>query len=167
MQNLLNTVKGIGWIDGLVLLAVLFLVVRGFVRGASGELSGLLSTCAMALFCLFGFSPLMGKLKAIRFMADYPQASRFIALILIAVAAIALWLLSRKLLAHSISLILPKLFDRILGGVFGGISAVIIVILCCAGGIFGSPENAQRQTAGRSVVIEKLAPLIEKITNAR
>ena len=167
MQNLLNTVKGIGWIDGLVLLLILFLLIRGFVRGASGELSSLISFCAMAVFFIFGFPPLLGKLKAVAFLADYPQASRFIAIILILVATIALWLLSRKLLAHSITLILPKLFDHVLGGIFGGISAVILVILLCACGFLSATENAQQQVAKRSVVIEKLSPLISKITNAQ
>ena len=164
MQTLLNTLKGIGWIDGLVLLVILFLLIRGFIRGASGELSSLISFCAMMLFFIFGFPPLLGKLQTLAFIADYPQASRFIAFILIAVATVALWLLSRKLLAHSITLILPKLFDHVLGGIFGGISAVILVILLCACGFLSSTENAQQQMAKRSVVVEKLSPLIAKLT---
>ena len=166
MQNILNTVKGIGWIDGLVLLVILFLLIRGFVRGASGELSGLISSVAMVLLFVFGFPPLLSKLKTFAFLADYPQASFFIAVILIAVAVIALWLLSRNVLARSISLILPKLFDRILGGIFGGLNAVIVVILLCVFGFLGSTENAQQLAAKRSVVIEKLTPLISKLTNA-
>ena len=167
MQNLLNTVKGIGWIDGLVLLAILFLLIRGFVRGASGELSSLISCCALAVFLAFGFPPLLGKLNAVTFLADYPQASRFIAVIVIAVATVALWMLSRKVLAHSITLILPKIFDHVLGGIFGGIKAVILVIILCALGFLSSTENAQQQAAKRSVIIEKLSPLIAKLTQAQ
>jgi len=76
-------------------------------------------------------------------------------------------LLSRNVLAHSISLILPKLFDHILGGIFGGINAVILVIFLCACGFLSTTENAQQQAAKRSVVIEKLSPLISKLTNAQ
>jgi len=166
MQNILNIVKGIGWIDGLVLLVILFLLIRGFIRGASGELSDLISAVAMAALFLFGFPPLLAKLKTLAFLAAYPQASLFIAIILIAVAVIALRLLLRNVLARSISLILPKLFDRILGGIFGGISAVIFVIILCAFGFLSATENAQQQAATRSVVIEKLTPLISKLTNA-
>ena len=163
MQNLLDIVKGIGWIDWLVLLMIAYLIIRGFARRASGELSGLISSIAMALFFIFGFPPLLNKLKAFPFLSDYPQASRFIALILIVVGTIALWLLSRNVLARSISLVLPKLFDHILGGIFGSIKAVILVIVLCACGFLSSTENARLHAAKRSVVIEKLAPLISKI----
>jgi len=166
MQNILNIAKDIGWIDGLVLSAILFLLIRGFIRGASGELSSLIASSAVVAFLIFAIPPLLTQLKALTFLADYPQAIRFIAFILIVVACVALWLLSRKLLARSISLVLPQLFDRILGGVFGGAKAVILVILLCAFGFLGSTENIQQQAAQRSVVIEKLTPLISKLTNA-
>ena len=163
MQDLLNTVKDIGWIDGIILLVILYLLIRGFIRGASGELSSLISLCAMAALLIFGFPPLLQMIKTSKFLTGYPHASQFIAFILIAVASIALWLLSRKLLAHSISLVLPKVFDRVLGGIFGGISAVIFVALLCAGGFLSATENAQQQAANRSVFIEKLNPLLTKI----
>ena len=163
MQNILNIAKGIGWIDGLVLSVILFLLIRGFVRGASGELSSLISSVAMVVFFIFGFPPLLGKLKALTVLASYPQASGFIAFILIIVAAIVIWLVLRNVLARSISLILPKLFDRILGGIFGGIKAVILVIFLCAFGFLSTTENAQQQAAKRSVVIEKLRPFLTKL----
>ncbi|MCL2105405.1 MAG: CvpA family protein [Kiritimatiellaeota bacterium] len=165
MNNLLNIAKDIGWLDGAILLVILYLIVRGFIRGASGELSSLISFGAMAALFVFGFPPLLRMMKASKLLSDYPQASRFIAFILIAVAAIALWLLSRKLLAHSISLILPKPFDHVLGGIFGGISAVIVVALLCAGGFLSATENVQQQAASRSVFIEKLSPLLSKLLN--
>ena len=163
MQNLLNIAKGIGWIDGIVLLMILCLIIRGFTCGASGELSSLISFCAMALLVVFGFPPLLQKIKTTAFLADYPQASRIVAFIVITVASIALWLLARKLLAHSISLVLPKLFDHVLGGVFGGVKAVILVALLCAGGFFSATENARQQAVDRSVFIEKLTPLFAKL----
>jgi len=166
MQTLLDTVNTIGWLDGIVLVVILCLLLRGFIRGASGELSSLLSLCAMAALMGFGFLPLLQMIQASAFLSDYPRASRFIAFILMTVAAIALWLLSRKLLARSISLVLPKLFDHLLGGIFGGVKAVIVVALLCAGGFLGSAENAQPQTQTRSAVIEKLTPLFSKLLNA-
>jgi len=165
MQNALNIVKDIGWIDGIVLLVIVYLLIRGFVRGASGELSSLISFCAMAALFVFGFAPLQQMMKASAFLSGYPQASRFVAFILIAVAAVALWLLLRKLLSHSIGLVLPKPFDHVLGGIFGGISAVIFVALLCAGGLLSATENAQQQAASRSVFIEKLRPLLSKLLN--
>jgi len=163
MQNVLDTAKGIGWIDGIILALILALLIRGFIRGASGELSSLISSCAMAALVAFGYQPLHRWVNATSFLSGYPQASGFITLILMGVAVIALWLLSRKLLAHSISLVIPNVFDHVLGGIFGGIKAVILIALLCAGGYFGTPENVQRQAADRSVFIEKLTPLLTKI----
>ena len=163
MQNLLNIAKGIGWIDGIVLLVILYLLIRGFIRGASGELSSLISFCAMTALFVFGFPPLLQKVRSAAFLADYPQASQFIAFILIAVAVIALWMLSRKLLAHSISLVFPQPFDNVLGGIFGGIKAVILVALLCAGGFLSSTENVQQQAASHSVFFEKLTPFFAKL----
>jgi len=164
MQPLMNIVKGIGWIDGLVLLAITYLIIRGFVRRASGELSALVSSCAMLAFLLFGFRPLLAALKAVTFLSGYPQANRFLALILIGVASVAVWMLLRKLLAQGISLVIPKLFDHILGGILGGITAVVFVVLLCAFGFLGSTEETQQQAAKRSVAIEKLTPLFSKLT---
>jgi len=163
MQTIWDIAKEIGWIDGLALTLILVLLIRGFIRGASGELSSLISSCAMAALFIFGFQPLLRWVKASSFLADYPQASRLITFILIAVAVIALWLLSRKLLAHSISLVIPKVFDHVLGGIFGGVKAVILVALLCAYGFFGTAANTQPQAAGRSVLIEKLNPLLSKL----
>ena len=165
MQNILDIAKGIGWIDGVILAMIAILIIRGFIRGASGELSSLIASCAMAALFVFGFPPLLRWMKASAFLSGYPQAGRYVAFILMAVAVIALWLVSRKLLAHSISLVLPKLFDHVLGGIFGGAKAVILVALLCAGGFLGTTENVRQQAADRSVFVEKLTPLLSKLLN--
>jgi len=163
MQNLPDIPKGIGWIDGIVLAAILYLLVRGFIRGASGELSRLIASCLMAAVFIFGFPLLQNAIKASAFLSDYPQAGRLTAFIVMAVATIALWLLSRKLLAHSISLVIPKPFDHVLGGIFGGIKAVILVALLCAWGFLSTTENVQQQAARHSIFIENLSPLFSKL----
>ncbi len=162
---MLLTLREIGWVDGLVLGAVSFLVILGFIRGCSGELGRLLAMGVAAAAGVFGFAPVLRMVHAAKLFDANPYAGRLVTYILLLVVCIALWWGLRHLLAEGIRLVVAQPFDAILGGVIGGIKAFILVAVLCTFGLL-NPNAAERtRLQQKSVTVQKLSPLLEKITS--
>jgi uncharacterized membrane protein required for colicin V production len=157
--------KEIGWMDGLALCAVLFLVIRGFVCGCSGEIGRFVGVVTAAAAGFFGFAPLARAVLAAGLFHANPYAGRLVVFILLSVVCIALWLGLRRLLAGAIRLAIAQPFDAILGGVFGGIQAFILVAVLCAFGLLSPRESDRARFQQHSVTAQKLAPLLKRITS--
>ena len=72
-------IKEIGWVDAVAFGAVAFLVIRGFVRGCSGELGRLVAICAAAATGFFGFAPVSRLVLQAQLFQANPYAGRLIA----------------------------------------------------------------------------------------
>lgn len=161
----LTTLRDIGWMDGLALGVVAFLVILGFVRGCSGEIGRLVAVGAAAALGYFGFVPVLRVVLSARLFASNFDAARLVTFILLFVICIALWLGLRHFLAEGIKLVVAQPFDSILGGIIGGVKAFIFVAVCCTFGLL-NPNAAERsQLQKKSVAVQKLAPYLEKFTS--
>ncbi len=157
--------KDFGTVDYLAFGAVAFLVLRGLIRGGSGEIGRLVGAVAAAAAGYFGFAPVARLVLTSSMFHDNPYAGRLVAFILLGVACLALWLVLRRLLADVIRLALAQPFDAILGGMFGGIKAFILVAVLCTFGLLNPVENGRVRFKQDSVTVQKFAPLLKRITS--
>ena len=161
----LTTLRDIGWMDGLALAVIAFLVILGFVRGCSGELGRLVALGSAAALGFFGFVPVLRVVLSAKIFAANFDAARLVTFILLFVVCIALWLGLRHVLAEGIKLVVSQPFDAILGGIIGGVKAFIFVAVCCTFGLL-NPNAAERsQLQKKSVAVQKLSPYLEKFTS--
>jgi uncharacterized membrane protein required for colicin V production len=157
--------KQIGWLDGLALAAIAFLVIRGFVLGCSGELGRLVAILSAAAVGFFGFAPVSRLVFSASLFGANVYAGRLVVFILLLVVCVALWLGLRRLLSEGIRLVVDQPFDSILGGIIGGIKAFVLVAVMCAFGLL-NPNSAERtRLQEKSFAAQKLSPLLNKITS--
>jgi uncharacterized membrane protein required for colicin V production len=157
--------KELGWLDALALGTVSFLVLRGFVRGCSGELGRLVAVCTAAAIGFFGFAPVSRAVLSLSLFSANLYAGRLAAFILLFVVCIAVWLGLGRLLSEAIRLVVAQPFDAILGGLIGGLKAFILVAVLCAFGLL-NPNAAERtRLQEQSLTAQKLSPLLKRITS--
>jgi len=157
--------KEAGILDYLAFGAVAFLIVRGFMRGCSGELGRLVGVAAATAVGYFGFNPVARTVLASNVFSANPHAGRLIAFILMAVLCIGLWLFLRRLLSDALKLVIAQPFDALLGGVFGGVKAFLLVAVLCTAGLLSPSEGDRARFQEKSVTVQALAPLLKKITS--
>lgn len=130
-------------LDWLLLAAALFLVVRGFVRGCSGEIGRLIGAAAAAAALLFARAPAARLAALAPAVRDSPFARGVLALTLLIVAAVSVWLLAGRLFARLIKLAVPQPLDAILGGVIGAIKVFLLIFILCVMGLAGPRTTAK------------------------
>ncbi len=156
--------KEMGWLDMLAFGGIAVLVIRGFLRGCSGELSGLVGVLAAAATGFFGFDPVVRTVLSAKFFNTNPYAGRMIAFILILVVSLAVWLVLRRLLKDGLETVVPQPFDAVLGGVIGGVKAFVLVAVFCTFGLLNPRAEGRAQLQNDSVTVQKLAPYLKRIT---
>jgi uncharacterized membrane protein required for colicin V production len=157
--------KEIGWLDAAALGAIAFLVIRGFIHGGSGEIGRLVGVVTAAAVGYFGFVPVARLVLASHLFHANPAAGRLVAFILLSVVCIALWLGIGRLFTELIALAIADPFDAILGGVIGGIKAFVLVAVLCTLGLLNPHEQDRTQLKQHSVTVQKIEPLLKRITS--
>ncbi|HRT30181.1 MAG TPA: CvpA family protein [Kiritimatiellia bacterium] len=151
-------------LDYLAFGAVAWLVIRGFMRGCSGELSGLVGLLAAAAIGYFGFAPLERTILAAKLLAANPYAARLITFMLILVACFSVWLLITRMLKEALELVVIQPFDALLGGIIGGVKAFIAIAVLCTLGLLNPHEADRARLQDRSLTVKKFAPLLQRVT---
>ena len=156
--------KDLGLWDFLALGALAFLVIRGFIRGGSGEIGRLVGVLAGAAVGYFGFTPTVRVVLSAQMFNANPYAGRMIVFILLLVVCLAVWFGISRILTDSIRLAIPQPFDTLLGGVIGGVKAFVLVAILCTLGLLNPREKARSRFQEESVTVQKFAPLLEHFT---
>lgn len=149
--------------DWLAFSGIAFLVIRGFVRGCSGEISRLVGLLAAVTVGYFGFAPVERAVLAAKLFADNPYAGRLVAVMLILVIGFSVRLLFCHLLRESLKTAIGQPFDAILGGVIGGFKAFVVIAILCALGFLDPREKGAAMLLGDSLTAQKLAPLLQRV----
>lgn len=157
--------KEIGWVDAAAFGAVAFLVVRGFIRGCSGELGRLLAVCAAAGAGFLGFAPVSRLVLSAKLFSANPYAGRLVSFILLLVVCVAVWLFLSRTLSEALRLVVAQPFDAILGGIIGGLKAFILVAVLCTFGLLNPSEQGRTTFKDQSVAAQKLSPLLKRFTS--
>lgn len=157
--------KEIGWVDALAFAAVAFLVIRGFVRGCSGELGRLVAVCTAAAVGFFGFAPVSRVILTSKLLNANPYAGRLVAFILLFVVCVALWLGLSRLLSEIIRLVVAQPFDAILGGIIGGVKAFVLVAVLCTFGLLNPNASERARFESQSFAAQLLSPYLKRLTS--
>ena len=163
MSSIVSIIKNMGIIDSVALVIIIFFLVQGFRRGASGEMGSMLAWLLTGAFFFFGFSLVMNEVMSFSFLQKNPNAAHFIAFIITLFVSIAIWFFVRKVLTDAIGLTIPTPFDEILGAFFGALKAILLVAFLCVCGMFDS-KNGETRTFGDSKTVQLLNPIVSKIT---
>lgn len=162
---MLSLLKEIGWIDALSFGAIAFLVIRGFIRGCSGELGRLVAVCTAAGVGYFCFAAVSRVVLMAKLFQSNQYAGRLVVFIVMLVACLAIWLFLSRMLSEVIRLVVAQPFDAILGGIIGGIKAFILVAVLCAFGLLNPNEQERTQFKNQSFAAQMLSPLLKRITS--
>lgn len=151
--------------DIAAVIAVAFLVIRGFIRGCSGEAGRLAGVLAAVAFGYFGFGAVSRTVEASKMFGENPYAGRLIAFMVLLIVCIAIWLGVSHLLAEGIRLVLQQPFDAIIGGVIGGIKAFVLIAILCTMGLLNPRESDRTAFQDQSLTAQKLAPFLKRFTS--
>ena len=155
-----DALLAVGWIDWVALVVALILVVRGFVRGCSVELAQLISLVVAIATAYFCFAPLLRMINATGFFVAHAYAAHVVTFMVLFVIGLALWYGLGRLLTSGLQLVVAQPFDRILGGVIGGMKAIAVVAILCVCGLMSPRASDHHVVVSNSRVGKELAPWI-------
>ncbi len=161
---MIAALKEMGWVDLLATGLLLFLVVRGFVIGCSGEFGRLAAVLTASSLGYFGFVPLSRVVLEAHLFDSNPYAGKLVVFIILFVVCMTVWLLLSRLLSDAIRLVVPQPFDAILGGIVGGAKAFVLVALFCAFGMLNPVESERASLREGSFTVRHLNPILKRIT---
>lgn len=150
--------------DYLAFAGVAFLVIRGFLRGCSGEVGRLVGVITAAGVGFLCFTPIARLVLSSKLFDANLYAGRLIVFILMLVVCVALWLGIGRLLTDVLRMVVPQPFDALLGGVIGGVKAFVVVAALCTFGLLNPKEKSRVILEEKSVTVQKFAPILKRIT---
>jgi len=159
-----DALLAVGWIDWVALVVALILVVRGFVRGCSVELAQLISLAVAIATAYFCFAPLLRMIHATGFFVAHAYAAHVVTFVVMFVIGLGLWYGLGRLLTSGLQLVVAQPFDRILGGVIGGMKAIAVVAILCVCGLMSPRASDHHVVVSNSRVGKELAPWIAHFT---
>lgn len=163
MSSIFSIIKNIGIIDSVALVIVVYFLVRGFRRGASGEMGSMVAWVLTGAFFFFGFALVMKEVLSFSFLHSNPNAAHFVAFVITLFVSIAIFFFLRKILTDAIGLTIPSPFDEILGTFFGVLKAILLIAFLCVCGMFDSKKGELNTYLKDSTTIQLLNPIVSKI----
>ncbi len=157
--------KEAGLWDYLIFAGVAFFVIRGFVRGCSGEMARLVGTVTAAAVGYFGFAPIANLVLANNLFDGNEYAGRLVVFILMAVLCIAIWFGFSYFLSEALSLAIAQPFDALVGGVIGGVKAIVLVAVLVTLGLLNPKAETRDRIKSQSSTTRLLAPVLQHITS--
>ncbi|MBP5320685.1 MAG: CvpA family protein [Kiritimatiellae bacterium] len=153
-------------LDYLIIAVALFLVIRGFFRGCSGEIGQLLGIVAATFAVFLCRAPVSSAVSACPSLNNNPFACSLLSALAILVVGIVAWLLVGRVCAKLISLAVPQPLNAILGGIIGLLKVFLLVCMLCHLGIIGSTEKSGEETPLQrwSVLVDKVTPWIKPLS---
>jgi uncharacterized membrane protein required for colicin V production len=163
MSSIFSVIRDFGIIDTAAILVILYFIVQGFRKGASGEVGCLLAWVLTALAFYFGSSYIMEEIMSFSFLRSNPDAAQFMSFIITLFVSIIIFFVLRKLLTDSISTTVPTPFNEILGTFFGVVKAILLITFICILGLFDPKKGNPHPYVKDSTTIKILHPVIAKI----
>jgi len=163
MSSIFSVVRDFGVIDSVAILVILYFLVQGFRRGASGEVGCMLAWVLTGLTFYFGSSYIMEEINSFSFLRSNPDAAQFMSFIITLFVSIIIFFVLRKVLTDSISTSVPTPFNEILGTFFGILKALLLITFVCIVGLFDPKKGTPHPYVRDSTTIKILHPLIKQV----
>ena len=153
-------------LDYAIIAFALFLVIRGFIRGCSGEIGHLLGVVAAAAALFLGRAPVSSMVSSCSAVNGNAFACSLLTAAVLLVICIAVWLLVGRLLSKVISLVVPQPLNAILGWIIGLLKVFLLVCMLCHFGIIGTAKGSEEgsQLQKWSYLIDKMTPWIKPLS---
>lgn len=149
-----------GWIDAIVAVVAAIAVLSGAIRGLGGEL-GRIAACIVGITVgFFAHAPIRANL--------FPGSAETYAVLAIAataVAAILAGLLAKWLVGKFLRILIGQPADSILGAVFAGISAAVVLLAVFAVVRVIPLDSVQETVFKKSMSGQFAAPVVDSFIN--
>lgn len=147
-------------LDYLIFAVAFFLVVRGFLRGCSGELGFLIGIAAAAAVLIFEGGPVENIIRSLPIVRESAFACQVLTLTVMLVVCVSVWLLVGHLFSRLIKLAVSQPLDAILGGVLGTVKVLLLICILCVIGLISS-RGEGKGTAG---FLQKWSSVVQRVT---
>ncbi len=111
---------------GVIGIAFCFFLLRGIIRGFSGEVAPLIGLVAAICVIAFGYKPIYNGAMMVLAESAGPSASYYCALAIVVVGVVVYFAIA-ILVRGIISFILPQPFNAILGGLVGAAKGLFLI----------------------------------------
>lgn len=147
--------------DILFFIITAVLVVRGFIRGFSGEFGGFLGLASAVAVVFFGSSPISMLVRGTGWGKDSPLLADITVFAVVLVLAIAAWLQVAYIAKRILKSVFGQPFDAILGGVIGGAKAVAVLALCCSLGWLSPVRQTIGELTENSTLVKTISQTVK------
>ena len=157
----MDWLQGCSFLDYVLIGISLFLVLRGFFTGCSGQI-GSLAGLFLAAVILFSGRPLViSQLTRFSSFQENSLPFQILLLAVMTVICVSVWLLARALISRIIKTAVPQPMDAVLGGIVGAVEVGLLISILCAMGMFG-PEK--QQAGAHKPFLRKHSALIDSVS---
>lgn len=164
-MNWLDNINYGDLIDITCAALVLFLLIRGAVKGISGELAHIIATVVIFTAAIYGYRPIANLLNQRGSVSTNPLMMHLmIILAFLLVGALVAWGL-RAVLRHSIRVIVTPAKDWALGMLCGLVGAGILVLVLFLVGSLIPTRTVQTVIREESRVGQLVSPMVLPIAN--
>lgn len=143
----------------------LFLVIRGFFTGCSGQIGSLAGMVVSTILLFSGRSFVAAKLCEYTSFQESSVPFQIILLVLMTVTCISIWLLCRHLVSKMLRTAIPQPMNSILGGIVGAVEVMLLISILCAMGMFSSEKRQEMKEKSflqeHSSLIDSISPWVE------
>lgn len=142
--------------DILFFIVAAVFVIRGFIRGFSGEIGSLLGVVAAVATAYFGSSGVSAFIRASGWGGESKLLVEVTVFAVMLVACVAAWLLVSFAAKALLKSIFGQPFDSVLGGVVGGAKAIALLALLCSLGWLMPVKNWVETVASGSPLVKSI-----------
>ncbi|MDA0576464.1 MAG: CvpA family protein [Verrucomicrobia bacterium] len=151
-------------VDVVALALVAFAALRGFFRGLSGELAGLIGDAAALLLGAMCYEPLAGWMRMHTRVA--PALAPVVALVVLVVGVLLLMALLRLTVGRVLRVVVEGGVNRVGGVIAGVLRGLIVVVLVFAVLLVVPNEGVHRRFGEESVVgtvVQRVMPRLREL----
>lgn len=161
--ELMDWLQNCSVLDYIILAVAVFMVIRGFIRGCSGELGHLLGVLAAVVILYCGKVPTANMLQQLGVVQESEFAQRLMVLVVMLALCVAAWILVSWSCSKLLKLMLPQPLNAILGGVIGVIKVFLVVCMLSTMGLI-APRGEASPDGGNDGFLAKYSSVIKSFT---
>lgn len=157
----MSWLQNCSFLDYVLIGVSLFLVIRGFFTGCSGQIGSLVGLIISTILLFSGRSFVAAQLCAHTSFQENSIPFQIVLLVIMTVLCISVWLISRHLVSKAIQTAVPQPMNSILGGIIGAIEVMLLISILCAMGMFSSPRS---QGAEEKPFLQRHSSLVDSVS---
>lgn len=167
MNALLDFLRTTNTIDLIAAVFTLILVVRGAIKGISGEIGQLLALFFAFGFVWFTYTPLCDYAASVTWLPKALSGRGFWVFTLLLLAGILIFWGFQKLFTETIRLVVNQPLDAVLGAVFSLCKVLVLFTVAYVCGLLQGSDYLKRFFDKESVIGQFITPAVLHFTEYR